>query len=97
MLKSPDDPKVTGLCLTTEVTKEILLIAAFCGVAFAVLVDDGLVFCIAENDCVVFSCVGLCACHKGLLLSLHYIYRKDFGECKVKKEKSPARDWRFGG
>ena len=56
-----------GVCSTTEVTKEILLIAAFCGVALAVLVDDGLVFCVAENDCVVFCGVGLCACHKGLL------------------------------
>ena len=41
--------KVTGLCSTTEVTMEILLIAAFCCVAFAVLVDDGLAFNIAES------------------------------------------------
>lgn len=46
------------------------LLAAFRTVALAVLVDDGLVFRVTENDCVILRCVGLCACHKGLLYRL---------------------------
>lgn len=51
-----------GVCSTTEITKEFLLLAAFCGLALAVL---------------------------------HYKYRKEPCECKVKKKKnrqSPADD-----
>ena len=67
--------KSPGFFHHQEIVKENFLLAALRAVALAVLVDDGLVFRVTENDCVILRCVGLCACHKGLLLSLHYIYR----------------------
>ena len=56
-----------GFLFNEEVTMEFLF-ATLCGVAPAVFVDDGLIFCVAENCCAVFSGVSLCASHTGLLL-----------------------------
>lgn len=67
MLKKPDDNQVTGLFSPPGDYYGNFLLAALRAVALAVLVDDGLVFRVTENDCVVFCRVGLCACHKGLL------------------------------
>ena len=70
MTKKPDDNQVTGLFSPPGDNYGNFLLAAFRAVAFAVLVDDGLVFCVTENDCVILRCVGLCACHVDLLYRL---------------------------
>ena len=81
---------------STEITKDFLL-AALRAVALAVLVEDGLIFCVAENNCVVLSGVSLCTSHRGLLLiSFLLIYRQETDECKVQKKKSFAIGERIG-
>ena len=56
------------------------------GSVFGVL-DYNLFFGVVDKLCAILGGVDFGLCHGGLLFSLHYIYRKETCECKVKKEK----------
>ena len=70
---------VTGLFVQRGGSYGFFLLATLRAVAFAVFVDDGLIFCVTENNSTVFSGVSLCACHAGLLLIVvpTYISERD--------------------
>ena len=84
VLKKPDDPKVNGPFQPT--TETFLLTPLRCVGAVLFVLDYNLFFGVVDKLCAILGGVDFRLCHKGLLLSLHYIYRNDFGECKVKKE-----------
>ena len=91
VLKKPDDPKVTGPFQPT--TETFLLTPLRCVRAVLVVLNNLLLADVMDEYRAILGGVDFGLCHGGLLLSLHYIYRKEPCECKVEKGYA-AISWR---